>query len=550
MTGVRDFDDIAGVTPDDFAALLESLTGTPVKDLSDVDKGHLKSVLADESRELGCSQLNELLLLANKDRVERPFFEHYFCTNGSVTCRVGDLSKGVDRFRISAMVRFGNFIYAYRRLSRVPTGDALVADLGDCAVRPENRKKKIKSRHSQTLTPELIAKEDTHYVGYLTAVQAAFDVKRIELLRSAVAEADWASAKVKLEAISDDAFRGEMVRILERLQAKEPEKSKAVTLVEQAFTAIQPIGDRVRRIQAQAKRNSDIYLTWDYMDVYFATSMRKRSEYEDLFDFVEGLLARDELKELKPHLRWFDPTQSFEGSRIDKGLIEALMLKRASCTVYSVQDVDTLGKDSELAATLAQGKPVIAYAPRIDVAAETARLTKERPGTLRRRLNFVVEADEDLLDRLDGPTRERVMAFARKLEEFEASLPIACKTWLPGGVLESFQKANQEELKTYCGTIAGSLARIYDKRASTLLSTHPLGLQVNLDTGVANGVLVARDLGTCARLLRGVLLNSLDLYIADEQNACWVLKERETSSVYRVVTKNRKLTNCFWNFYR
>jgi len=44
------------------------------------------------------------------------------------------------------------------------------------------------------------------------------------------------------------------------------------------------------------------------------------------------------------------------------------MLKRARCTVYSVQDTDTLGKDSELASTLAQGKPVIAFIPELDLA--------------------------------------------------------------------------------------------------------------------------------------------------------------------------------------
>lgn len=45
-----------------------------------------------------------------------------------------------------------------------------------------------------------------------------------------------------------------------------------------------------------ATRNQDVYLTWDYMDVYFATSMRKPWEFEDLFDFVQGVMDRDELR--------------------------------------------------------------------------------------------------------------------------------------------------------------------------------------------------------------------------------------------------------------
>src|ERR1022692_1131906 len=63
--------------------------------------------------------------------------------------------------------------------------------------------------------------------------------------------------------------------------------------------------------------------------------------------------------------------------QINKGLVEALMLKRARCTVYMVQESDTMGKDSELASTLAQGKPVIAYVPQItDVEARARSLYK------------------------------------------------------------------------------------------------------------------------------------------------------------------------------
>ena len=44
------------------------------------------------------------------------------------------------------------------------------------------------------------------------------------------------------------------------------------------------------------------------------------------------------------------------------------MVKRAKCTIYLVQENDTLGKDSELAATLAQGKSVIAFVPQLENA--------------------------------------------------------------------------------------------------------------------------------------------------------------------------------------
>jgi hypothetical protein len=63
------------------------------------------------------------------------------------------------------------------------------------------------------------------------------------------------------------------------------------------------------------------------MDVYFATSMRKAWEYKDLYEFIDRLMSAEEVKDLG--LRYFDPTQAYTDNRVNKGLVEALMLKRA-----------------------------------------------------------------------------------------------------------------------------------------------------------------------------------------------------------------------------
>ena len=75
---------------------------------------------------------------------------------------------------------------------------------------------------------------------------------------------------------------------------------------------------------------------------------------------------------------------------------------------------------------------------------------------------------------------------------------------------------------------------------------------MNLDTGVANGVLVVRDIQTCADLLWRIVTNALEFTTPyyDSDAKCWYLKEALTESIYRVVTANEKLTNCFWNFYQ
>src|SRR5690606_33430392 len=122
--------------------------------------------------------------------------------------------------------------------------------------------------------------------------------------------------------------------------------------------------ERRGQVVAQGIRNQSAYLVSDHLDVYVATSMREQHEYLLVSQFCRQLFSHEMLAPLK--LRWFDPTQAYCRDRIDKGLAEALMLKRAKCTIYLVQETDTLGKDSELASTLAQGKPVIAFVPSAD----------------------------------------------------------------------------------------------------------------------------------------------------------------------------------------
>jgi hypothetical protein len=208
-----------------------------------------------------------------------------------------------------------------------------------------------------------------------------------------------------------------------------------------------------------------------------------------------------------------------------------------------VQDTDTLGKDSELAATLAQGKPVIAYAPEIDVSVRSKQLSKRRPIDLKQRLQWIIYegaliADPAFIDR-----------FLKKIDLFEDKMLWESVT--DDVELNRFQAESAADLDRFCTIIATSEKQIYDKRFRTLQTSHPLAVQVNLDTGVANGVLVVRDIQTCADLLWRILTNALEFKISYDKDAeCWYLRESLTESIYRVVTDNEKLTNCFWNFYQ
>src|SRR5205823_5246585 len=106
--------------------------------------------------------------------------------------------------------------------------------------------------------------------------------------------------------------------------------------------------------------NTRLYLSMlDELDVYVATSMRSRKDFEEMADFCERIFSHHKLKQLQ--LRYFDPTLSAAQGHEDKGLIECLMVKCAKVLVYSAGAKESWGKDAEAAMALSLGKPVIFY---------------------------------------------------------------------------------------------------------------------------------------------------------------------------------------------
>ncbi len=549
------------MSPHEFLKHVRLLTGREVHPwpLPDSDLNFLAKVLADDEKLIDYSQFNELLLMANKDRVEAPFFNRFFCGATSGLCTIRGLTAGVQKFQEMAMLRFGNFVYAYRTLSKLKSEHELKEHLGetqstsDYEIALEKRRERIVDIHH-------IAREKTYLVGYLSAGQVREDYKvATGLLKLLKAESctSWEALQTDLSEMGKDLQKAGQPTTLVEQSRRLVDKTRRVsgqTLAEFAqqiktdTTQLAALHEELESTLQRATQNTDVYLTWDHMDVYFATSMRKAWEFEDLYDFVHELMETQKITDKQKtltelHVRYFDPTQSFDQNRVNKGLIESLMLKRAACTVYSVQDTDTLGKDSELAATLAQGKPVIAYAPEIDVGVRTEQLKKRRPADLKQRLQWI------LYEGVHFDDARFVDDFVKKLDRFEEEMLWGSLT--ERSSLENFQSENSAELERFCRIIATSEKQIYDKRFKTLKTSHPLAIQVNLDTGVANGVLVVRDVSTCAELLWRILTNALEFTIAyDGDTKCWYLKEVLTDSVYRVVTDNDKLTNCFWNFYQ
>ena len=124
--------------------------------------------------------------------------------------------------------------------------------------------------------------------------------------------------------------------------------------------------------------------------------------------------------------------------------------------------------------------------------------------------------------------------------------------WSDWRVRKWIEKPTEVDEKDIKCELRSCMKTHYDKRAIALKDLHPLGIQVNLETGVANGVLVARSYDECANLIRQVMCNCLEFTLEDQTidgKKYAMLRERTTGSVFRVVTGDPLLTNSFWNHY-
>ncbi len=343
-------------TPDDLSHLIVnclcgesdvvSLEKEEIELLSDLIKN------ARTEKKINYNQLNELLLLFNQDTIGKDFFVFFF---GEMDISLMDLKKGVINFQGFAMLIFGNLKYAYKTLGN-KSKTKIESELFPYCRASLEIIREFKKRPNKMLEITKIPKLKTWLAGEVSAGKIESEITLLKKVME-----DCPTLQFNNYKLNDFA---------------------------EWLIKIEKEGKEVQEI---ARKNTDIYLTWDYMDLYFATSMRVNSEFEETFEFITRVLNDERLKRLS--LRYFDPTQSKCGNHIDKGMIEGLMLKRAVCTIYMVQESDTFGKDSELAATLAQKKPVIAYVPKPIVEDYAEKISNSPLDFIRRRI-LILQAED------------------------------------------------------------------------------------------------------------------------------------------------------------
>jgi hypothetical protein len=125
---------------------------------------------------------------------------------------------------------------------------------------------------------------------------------------------------------------------------------------------VKDIAVRFVKARAVALQNTRLYLSIvNELDVYVATSMRRRDDFRNMARDCEYIFKTDDLRGCR--VRYFDPTLSAAEGHEDKGLIECLMVKCAKAVLYFAGESDSFGKDAEIAMAMSLGKPVIILCP-------------------------------------------------------------------------------------------------------------------------------------------------------------------------------------------
>jgi hypothetical protein len=335
-----------------------------------------------EKRPISCEVLNQLLILSHEGGVSRGFFDFYFLHDphpdghswydpkklpefeprfigARELLSLNHLKWGLRRLYMDALLYFGNIRQAYRSL-RTREIVGIISMLNQRPFEP----KKMTSRGSG-LPMQTIARDDRYLIAEIAC--KTYDPADATMPRL---------TEFMTERYKQHSAAGKKVITVRELVSSVPSQDKYTSdqlsfsldeVLDQEIrsegeiaTAIDPIRKKFETARKRALANTKLYLSMIAdLDIYVATSMRKREDFRAMADFCDAVFRDQKLKDLK--LRYFDPTLSAAIGHEDKGLIECLMVKCAKVLVYNAGASDSFGKDVEAAMALSLGKPVIFY---------------------------------------------------------------------------------------------------------------------------------------------------------------------------------------------
>ncbi len=516
-----------------------------------------------------CDLFNRVLLTLGIKPVKSSFFEVVF--ENTDFSDIGQVRAAVKRFRIIAMLEYGSFRFAYKilKFGEDKHRGINLKDIYERYFPKENTLMERSKKYTEKVEPiglRNIPPSTLFVLGYLAGEQS----KRVN------------DARVKLKVILDEAATkkdikeyADLTKLAEKrkienlnLLATNAEISGMERLLLPSFYAQREnYADVIKSILRecisigegefeQARKNGSLntttYLGLQEIDAYLATSMRDPLHFTTNHAFIKSLFSNAQLKDWKIH--YFDPTQSYMENRIEKGLVESLMIKRSKVTIYNAQESDTFGKDSEAAVALAQGKEVIVYVSRLfsqspefkELYEIIDRATElDTPDEL---VNILVEKkflNPEEAKQLLVPGKSKGDAIEYVSREYSKKVLVKFDGLKIATELMYYGYDPEWEKGTPANNASNHISKL-ERRALTFKDVHPLSFQVSALDGVARGVIVTRSVDDTAHVLKGLLVGNLDYEISeDESNA--ILLEQKTRSPMRVVTKDPTLTTSFWS---
>lgn len=530
--------------------------------------------------------LNSLLLFYNIPRMKKSFFDLYF--TGAFE-RMTAFEKAVRSYQTQVIRLFSTFSEAYIKLNSANNIEELLLPLKPREIEGYQHRTVWEHQESSPNRDRIkrIEEERLPFLGYISAAQYKKQKKEREILAQYLRELakdvreNGASA---VENLSEkrrrklDSLIRELDSTLQHTPISPLFTPNPAELEAEASRILRDEKDekQMELTQSEALTNLSNYISADFMDVYVATSMRTESDFISVNRFVSNLFHNQDIAPLR--LRYFNPTQSWIEDRVAKGLVEALMLRRADFTIYMAQKSDTFGKDSEASVALGQGKPVIVYVPKLyheSSGLDSALLYQKTDSDLLQIIKSQSE-EEELDENLDHDTlyAQALKLYLENLSTIQIQ-ELVNAHWADFGLLDesdrikgvdetirreqytNFIRSNSKSCtstelnEAFTKDMVNVLVAItvnLEKRAKLFREVHPLALQVILSTGVLNGILVVRSIDSCAKLLRNLIQNKLDLeLIIDPEN--YRLVETTTGSTIRVISRNNLLLNAFDTFY-
>jgi hypothetical protein len=350
---------------------------------------------------------NSILVYYGVPAVSKSFFKLYLRheTFGSLDF----FEKRIDKYQHDAIQLFSTLREAYRAFNSAQDVETVLAPLKPRDVESYRNRTKWK-------VIEEIPEERLPDLGYVSATLVAKETKErlvIQIFLENLAKSAREKDGPGLELIHEKTKR-RMDSLLRKFGSTlhglfSPLFAPDADLLEREALRLAPKNElelaRMDETQRMGLRNLAQYLSADYMDVYVATSMRTNADFVSVNRFVRSLFETDLVR--THNLRHFNPTQSWIDDRIAKGLVEALMLRRASVTIYMAQKSDTFGKDSEASVALGQGRPVIVYVPKLvveNLELDTEVLFQYSRTTL---VSMLKKEDKELAEDIDESIQPR-----------------------------------------------------------------------------------------------------------------------------------------------